>query len=393
MRILHTIDAVSWRYGGTTATVLPLCDALARKPGVTVEIAATDADGPGRRLAEPPACSVPVRLFRNDLAEFWKFSREMYTWLNRHVRDYDLVHAHGVWNFTTTVACRAARRQHIPYILFPQGMLSNYTWSRSRRSALQKRVYWRLIERANARGATRLHLTSEGEGREMEPLRLGVPASVIPLGLEPAAWETPIDRDWLRARLGGRDRGRPIVLFLSRLHSKKGVVDFLLPAFRAVTRDGFLVIAGGADAHAPGYEAEVHAAVAALGLTDRVHLLGPVSPAERWPAFDGADVFVLPSKQENFGLVVTEAMARGVPVVSSEHAYSCEHLGRAGGAGLVTPLKVEAITHAIDRLLADPAERSRMGAAGRAYAPRLSWDNIADEVVEMYRTCLAGAVT
>lgn len=389
MNVLHVIDAVSWQYGGTTATLLPLCDALARTPGLRIEVAATDADGPGRRLTEPPACAARIRLFRKDFGNTWKFSAGLHRWLARHVRDYDLVHVHGVWSFSTTAACRHARRQRVPYILFPHGMLSAYSWSRSPVSAIQKRAYWRLVERANANGASRLQLTSAGEGRDMEPLRLAPPVTVIPLGLEPVAWGAQPEPGWLRAQLHGKDRGRPIVLFLSRLHPKKGVVDFLLPAFRAVRGDAFLVIAGGPDPHAPGHAAEVAAAVTALELADRVHLLGPVAPADRWRAYDGADVFVLPSRQENFGLVVTEAMARGVPVVASEHVHSSEHLALAGGAGVTIPLRPEALAEAVDRLLADPAERARMGAAGRRYAATLRWGRVADQVVTMYRDCVA----
>src|SRR5947209_2891066 len=101
MKILHVIGGVSWRYGGTTATVLSLCDALARQPGIQIEIATTDADGPNRRFTEEtaPKTSFPVHVFRRDYSESWKFSLGLFRWLFRHARDYDLIHIHAVWSF------------------------------------------------------------------------------------------------------------------------------------------------------------------------------------------------------------------------------------------------------------------------------------------------------
>jgi glycosyltransferase involved in cell wall biosynthesis len=389
IRVLHVIGGVSWKYGGTTASVLPLCDALARLPGLTVDLAATDADGPGGRLTPDtaPKTLATLRLFRRTWSERWKFSAGLGRWLVRHAGDYDVVHVHGLWGFASVAAGQAAARRRVPLVVFPQGMLSPYTWSRGRGL---KRAYWRLVERRVVRGAARLHLTSRGEAAEVGRLGLGVPAAVIPLGLEPAAFDRPADPGWLRGRLGGRDRGRPLVLFLSRLHPKKGVAEVLLPAVTRLRADAYVVIAGGPDATAPEYDARIAAEVARLGLADRVHLLGPVAPDDRWPAFDGADVFVLPSHQENFGLVVTEAMARGCPAVVSEHAFACEHLA-AADAGRVVPLDPAAVASALDALLADPAGRAELGRRGREYARQhLGWDGVAAEVAGMYRDVLAG---
>src|SRR6185295_3245872 len=95
------------------------------------------------------------------------------------------------------------------------------------------------------------------------------------------------------------------------------------------------------------------------------------------------------SKQENFGLVVTEAMARGCPSVVSEHAYACEHV-RTAEAGLVVPLEVSRVSHAIDDLLADPVKRQAMGQNGVQYSrANLSWDQIADCLCDLYSECLA----
>ena len=350
LKVLHVVGGIAWRYGGVTATILPMCEALARRPGMRVEIATTDADGPRGRLTPQtvPRCGVPIRMFRRDFSERWKFSSGLFRWLWRHGGNYDLLHVHGVWGFSMAAACTASRRHGVPLVILPHGMLSLYSWTQS---PWHKNLYWGLLERRNVAKATRLLLTSRGEGLEMAGLGLPTPISYIPLGLGEDAWATPPWPGRLRELCEGRDRGRPIVLFMSRLHPKKGIIDFLLPALKLLSIDAFLVIAGGRDPHAPGYAEEVPRAIKLLGLQDRVHLLGPIEPEDRWSIFDGADVFVLPSRQENFGLVVTEAMARGVPVVVSREAYSCEHV-LAADAGRVVPLENDAITAAVDELLA-----------------------------------------
>jgi glycosyltransferase involved in cell wall biosynthesis len=386
MRALHVIPAVAPRYGGPSASVLPMCAALARRPGLRVEVATTDADGAAGRLtaADLPAGDVPVRLFRRDWSERWKYSRGLAAWLRRHARDYDVLHVHAVWSHATAAACRAARRAGVPVLLRPCGMLSDYS---RRRSAWRKALYWRLVEQPNLAAVRCFHATSTAEGHELEGLGLDVPAAVIPLGVDPQAWSAPRNADALRERC--RAAGdRPVLLFLSRLHPKKGLTDLLLPAMTRLRSGAFLAVVGGPDEHAPAYANEVRAAVERLGLSGRVALLGPAPPAERWALLDGAAAFVLPSRSENFGVVVAEAMARGVPVVVSDAVQSCEHVA-AADAGPVVPLRVEALADALDALLAAPELRQGMGRRGQDYARRhFAWPAVAERIAAAYESCL-----
>ena len=385
MRVLHVIPGIAHRYGGPSTAIRPMVEALNRRPGIAVEVAATDADGAGRRLhpSDLPSLVAPLHLFRRNFSEQWKFSAGLWRWLRRHARDYDLLHVHALWTFSTAAACAAARRAGVPVVLRPCGMLSAYTWGRS---AWKKRLYWAAVERRNLASARRFHVTGSAEAAEVSRLGLAGAPVVIPHGMEPAAWQTEARPDHLRRLCGGRAGDRPIVLFLSRLHPKKGVVDVLLPAFARLRSDAFLAVAGGSDEHALEYEAKVRAAVANLGLSGRVALLGAIAPAERWALFDGAAVFVLPSHSENFGLVVTEAMARGAPVVVSQQVQECEYV-TAAGAGRVVPLAADSVAGALDDLLADPATA---GECGRRYVrDHLDWDRIADRILEMYQDCLA----
>ncbi len=391
MRVLHVIPGVAPRYGGPSTAIWPMVAALNRLADVSAEVATTDADGPGRRFdpqSLPPG--VVTHLFRRGFSEQWKYSRDLGAWLGRHAQDYDLLHVHSVWNYPIGAACRAARRAGRPVVLRPCGMLSDYT---RRRSAWKKALYWRLVERRNLTAVRCFHTTSQEEADEVRRLGLPGDTTAIPLGVDPAAWEQERRPEVLRQRCGPAVGDRPIVLFLSRLHPKKGLVDLLLPALVNLREEIFLAVAGGPDEHAPGYADEVRQAVERLGLGDRVALLGPVSSSERWALLDGADLFVLPSRSENFGIVVAEAMARGVAVLVSDAVQSCEHV-TAAGAGRVVPLDVAALAAAMGELLAAPAQRQEMGQRGRLYAQQqLAWPAIAARIADVYDLCTRDRAT
>lgn len=386
MRALHVIPGVAPRYGGPSTAIREMAAALARCPGVAVEVAATDADGAGGRLAEHFAADfpVPLRLFRRTLSERWKYSRGLGRWLRARVGDYDVVHVHAVWSYATTAACRAAARAGVPVVLRPCGMLSDYTLGRS---AWVKRGYWALVERGNMAAVRAFHATSRAEADEVR--RLVGPAArveVIPNGVDATAFDLPPAPRVLPAA-----GGRPVILFLGRLHPKKGLTDLLLPALARLGQGAFLAVAGGPDDHAPGYEAEVRRTVEQLGLADRVALLGPVAPAERWALLDGAAVFALPSRSENFGIAVAEAMARGVPVVVTDGVQAADHV-TAAGAGRVVPQTVEAVAGALAGLLADPAGRAEAGARAKAYArAEFDWDRIAGRIASLYEELVGTA--
>ncbi len=385
MRVLHVIPAVAPRYGGPSTAIGPLCQALNRLPGVRVELATTDADGPTRLTPADLPAGVPAHVFGGVRTESLKYSPALHRWLRQHARDYDLLHLHSLWTAPPALAAAAARRAGVPYIVRPAGMLSDYTFARGR---LKKQLFWLLVERRTVAGAAAFHATSEQEAAEVRAVRPGAAVAVIDNGVGEDAWTTPADPGHLAGLCGPAAAGRPVVLFLSRLHPKKGLADLLLPAFAMLRTPAVLAIAGGADDSAPGYPSEVRQAVRRLGLADRVVLLGAVPPAERWRVLDGAAVFVLPSHQENFGIALAEAMARGRPVVVTDRVQAAPHVTAAGAGAVVSP-DPAALAAALDGLLADLAGRAAAGARAAAYArERFGWDRVAGEVAALYRRCL-----
>jgi glycosyltransferase involved in cell wall biosynthesis len=383
LRVLHVIPSIARRYGGPSQAILGMCRALAEHAGVTVDLATTDADGPGGRIQfdESGYERIGIKVFPRTCSESWKYSRQMGDWLRSHIGQYDVVHVHGLFSYATLAACRSARRLGVPLVLRPCGMLAAYSRSRS---PLRKSIYWRLVERRNVAGADWLHATTEEEKAELQEL---LPASrpvCIPLGVEEQAWHAPSMPGSFR-RQHGIPLDGPLLLFLSRLHRKKGLADLLIPALAQLPSNVRLAVVGDVDARDAGYADQSRAAAEEWGVSARVHFVGPLYFEDKWAAYDDATAYVLPSYHENFGATVVEAMARGTAVVASREVQASQFVEQSGG-GRVVPLEVDALAAALRSLLAlSENERTAMGNRGREFARReLSWAGAARKLAAQY---------
>jgi glycosyltransferase involved in cell wall biosynthesis len=264
-------------------------------------------------------------------------------------------------------------------------MLTSYSWGQKR---LKKQLYWSLIERRTIAESAAFHVTSTDEADDVQELRGDAIFSVIPHGVEESAFTVPRQHAFLHALCGGNAKGLPILLFLSRLHPKKGIVDRLLPAIAAVRTPHFLAIVGGEDGGASGYKREIELTIGRLGLEKQVLMTDAVNGDSRWALFDGAALFILPSHSENFGIVVAEAMARKCPVVVTKEVQSAPLVEQAN-AGVVVDGSICSIASAIDNILRNESELNLTGANGYTFAlNNLRWPIIAKQVHNMYLTIL-----
>lgn len=238
----------------------------------------------------------------------------------------------------------------------------------------KKRVAWRLYQRHDLARAALLHATSDAEASSIHRLGLRVPVVVVPNGVHvPPA---------LPERQHGTLRR---ALFLSRLHPVKGL-PLLIEAWARVRPAGWeLVIAG---PNEESHRAEIEALVRQAGVSEAVTFAGTVPEADKWALYRSADLFVLPTHSENFGLVVAEALGAGVPVLTTRGAPWREL--ETHRCGWWTDVSVDAIATA----LADATARSRadldaMGARGRALVlERYGWDDVARQMKAVYEWIL-----
>ena len=378
MKVLHVIPAVAARYGGPSQAVFGTARALAEQR-VEVLVASTDADGSGRLPVQLGVeCTyqdVPVIFFRRQLSEAFKYSRPLARWLDAHVDDYDVVHIHAVFSHACLAAASACRRHKIPYVVRPLGTLD--PWS-LRQKAFKKQVMWRIGGQKMLQHAAAIHYTTRAEQRLAEkPLGLtrGV---VIPLGVNQQAYAKTANVAAFRARHPGLEE-HPYVVVLGRLHPKKGL-ELLIDAFaKAAPEEWRLVVAGEGD---PTYTGELKR-TADQHAPGRVLFTGWVEGEQKVAALQGAALLALPSHQENFGLVVIEALACGVPVLVSPYVNLADDV-QAVGAGWVVPLEPAALAQGLAEALARSDERERRGAAGRDLAAQFSWPSVAAQLAQLY---------
>jgi glycosyltransferase involved in cell wall biosynthesis len=360
------------------------------RAGCEVHVATTD-DNDSEKLDVPLGVplvdeSVTYWHFRRQ-TRFYGFSWPLTRWLARHVRDYDLVHAHALFSYATIPAAYFARQAGVPYVIRPLGVLNR--WGINNRRPWLKRLSFMLVERRILAGAYRIHFTSEEERIEAEELGVKQRAIVIPLGIDLGPFEELPPRGWLRARAPHLD-GRAVALFLSRIDPKKGL-DLLLHALARAKAMGTrlaLVIAGSGDR---AYESALRREARTLGVDRDVVWAGFVTGQDKRAVLAEADLFVLPSRSENFAVSVVEAMACGLPVVISNQIGIHREV-TASGAGFAVPCRVDALVETLVRLAADPMARRELGSRGRHLArDRFSVETMTSGLLGLYSSLTAPA--
>ena len=308
----------------------------------------------------------------------WITCRRSRRALRKLANDLDVIHIHGVWDPLLVAAARLGRRRGIPYVIRPAGMLD--PWSLSQRR-LKKRLAIALVYRRMLSGAVFIHALNADERDLIEPLGITAPTEVHANGVFPDAIELMYESGRFRAdhpSLGDRQ----FFIFIGRLHYKKGL-DILGDAYADYLDGGgdwHLVVAGPDE----GAREDFAGRIESKGLSDRVHLVGPLYGAEKYRALGDAGAFVLPSRQEGFSNAILEALAGGLPVVITASCHFPEVA--ESEAGLVTALDAKAFGTAMTRVSSDDIVARRMGKAGRQLVRQhYTWPVIAQQLLEAYR--------
>ncbi len=373
-------------FGGPVQSIGSLVAAL-RSAGAETVVLATDADGVLLRCVPRPGWKIRngVRVHYARCRGFSKpspvgryfFAPAIARQLIDLVPEFDVLHLQGTWIFPTLAGSRIAALFDKPYVISLRGTL--FPWAMQHKS-FKKRVYMDLIEKKTLRGASRVHFTTMLEARLAEDTFPGLPAVVVPNTVETAPGNA--DPSPFRKNLE-MENDTPLVVFLGRIHIIKGL-ELLVEAASEVVKEmpGTVFALVGDDEG--GYAAVIHDMIARKGLERDVILPGPVRGEEKWSVFSAADVFVLPSHQENFGMAAAEAMSCGVPVVTSPLVGIAEDISEAG-AGLVVERNPEMFARSILTLLRDAALRFRMGCAGRdLVARKYSPGVVAHSMLKLY---------
>ncbi|MCG5059047.1 MAG: hormogonium polysaccharide biosynthesis glycosyltransferase HpsP [Limnoraphis sp. WC205] len=383
MRILQIVPSIALVYGGPSQMVRGLSAALATQ-GVDVTILTTDSNGD---IGQPPL-DVPlnqpvsengytVRYFRCSPFRRYKFSLNLLNWLWQHAREFDVAHIHALFSPVSSGAATVARMRNLPYILRPLGTLDPADLQKKKQL---KQIYVTLLERANIAGSAALHFTSQLEAQVSERFGVSTRDLVIPLGVNPPLYEKNTESN-----------NPPVILFMSRIEPKKGL-NLLIPALERVLAAGhrFQFVLAGSNPQDPAYEAQIQTQIQQSSLAEYTTITGFVTGEEKARLLQTADLFVLPSYYENFGIAVAEAMVAGIPVVISDGVQIWEQVKQAE-AGWVSQCEELEIATLIGSALQNQQERQRRGRNAKQFAlQQYSWDAIAQQTIVAYQQILDG---
>jgi len=372
VKTLEFINGLSKASGGTSSCVPELCNALSR-------VSANDLLVNVQMKQDGESIFPDPKLVRVHNVDGFKFS--IFRWAPQlpfvlkslcRKEKIELIHVHGVWQ--THRAVQVARALKIPHVITPHGMLTSWHFSHK---SWKKRPAWWFYQKSDLDTARAVHITSDSEGDDLRKIGYKGPLALIPNGSEIPEWKEP------------NTSSKPVrtALFLSRIHLKKGLLN-LVEAWSIVRPKGWRMLIVGPDTE--GYGKVVKEAIQKKGLESEFVFQEPVYGEAKWDIYRNADLFILPTFTENFGMVIPEAMACGLPVITTEGTPWNELNDR--NCGWWIPIGVDPLVKTL-RLATEASdeERRAMGKRGRQLVEeKYSWDSIAQKMKALYEWVLSG---
>jgi glycosyltransferase involved in cell wall biosynthesis len=371
--VLHTVASLDLESGGPSQTVSRLCSSLSQLDDIAIALV---SQVHRRRTAVlPQAPKVDLYLHESRSRQLLRFGIPLRRALNKafHNKQPSIVHDHGVWSPSNHFVASLARRSRIPRVIHPRGMLE--PWALNYR-AWKKHIALRLYQRYDLDTASLLFATADQEAESFRKLGLKQPIAVIPNGVE-----IPVRASAYQERTLDTYRN---AIFLSRIHPKKGLIN-LVHAWAKARPTGWRLKIAGPDEG--GHLVQVMELARTLSISKDIDYLGVVGGEAKARLFESADLLLMPSLSENFGLVVAEALAYGIPVVTTRGtpwqgvvAHRC---------GWWIEPSIEALASALNISLSTDSKTLReMGERGRTYAQEFNWTTIARRTAEVYRWIL-----
>lgn len=360
---IHTVGSLGINAGGPSRTVPQLCDHLLSSDAdfnVTILTGTDDRFGANVLPNLTPVVSTRTNGYR-------AFRKQLHQQLGRVVDEghhQSILHDHGQWLAVNRASASIARKYKLKRILTPRGMLT--PWAMSHQYA-KKKIAWMLFGRRDFHSTALLHATSEMEASELRDLGAKQPIAIIPNGVE----------HWSGSATEVKSKS---ILFLSRVHVKKGVNE-LVEAWRSLSPEGWNLILAGPDEGRLLNQLELTPA-------DNITYVGQVEGEQKWKLMRDASVFVLPSHSENFGVVVAEALMAGTPVIATHGTPWKSLVDR--DCGWWIPMNVDSLKETLNTATRlDQATLQAMGQRGRTHAiESFGWPSIGQQMTAVYRWML-----
>lgn len=370
MRVIHSVPAISNRASGPSYTVVRLCETLIEtgQQVILTTLEWSQIDHTQSFIQTFPLGRGPRRLGR---------SPAMCRWIEDKARNHkvDIFHNHSLWMMPNVYPGMSARRYDIPLLVSPRGTFSQWAFESG---TWVKRIFWPLRQKPSLSATSCFHATAFTEYEDIRRIGFRVPVAILPNGVDIPDLVTASPRKCERQTL----------LFLGRIHPVKGV-DLLIRAWAAI-QDKFtnwdIHIAGPDNG---GYLEQVIRLASELKLK-RIVFSGALYGDEKWQAYGNADIYVLPTFSENFGMTVAEALATGTPVIVTKGApWSGVEIE---GAGQWIEIGLDPLVASLENMLERPKkELMYMGQRGRDWMQRdFSWRRIGEKMAETYDWLVIG---
>lgn len=380
MSSLHLIPYLGHRQGGPVSSLAGLVGGLVAS-GCAAAVGSVRRDDDGGPV--PLDGRVGLMHSPSSLGRRFRWSRSLRRWAAAHPAD--VIHSHGVWTDVSRLAGQQARRRGAPHVLAPCGMLGPAGYSRGRLKKMQKRLCRLMFQDRVLSEAACVHAKSLRELAELREFGVRGPVAVVPNPVQRPPGDAPVDPGAFRRRFG-LDEDTRLALYVGRLTPVKGVerlVDAWAGLGRAAER-WRLVLAGPDEG---GYRDVLRRRAAALGCASSVTFTGLLTGGATWSAYAAAELFVMPSRSENFGSAIAEALTAGRPVIATTGTPWPELRDEACGWWVEPDLDAlrEALTNA---LTCDPDALAARGRAARRVAERFAPPAVAATMIEVYRWVL-----
>ena len=397
MQIVHFVDTTDLRDGGVPRFVLDAARVMAEAGHPSTILTTDTTDSPhawiGNRMghASTTALHATMPLVQHVArSKVGKnvLSAETMRDVRASIKNADVVHLHCVWSIANLQIAAACRAMGVPYIVSSHGMLDDWSMAQGE---LKKKLYMRLGGRVMLERAARVHCTAQAEVDQSKKWFANGREYTLPYLMDLSDFRelpgTALAQSEFACVREAKANGTPVVLFLSRLHEKKGL-ELLIESAAQMRDDGknvCVVIAGTGEAR---YVSGLKRLASKLHVDDCVHFVGMVKGSTKVSLYQCADLFVLPTRQENFGLVLTEAMACGTPVVTTQGTDIWKDIARSGG-GVIVQHTASAIAEEVTKLLENPAKLAMMASKARPWVfANFDETVLTPKFVQMYQTAM-----
>lgn len=382
MKILRVIASLNPNAGGPVEGIKQVSQVLARQGHITEVVCLDTPNSPW--LEKFPLKTIPL----GPGVTGYCYSKYLVPWLHQYGSSYNCVIVHGIWQYHSFGTWLALHQTSVPYFVYTHGMLDPWFKRTYPRKHLKKWLYWPWADYRVLRDAQAVLFTCEEEkilARQSFWL-YRCHEVVVSYGTNAPTGDPEAQRQ-IFLRQFPHLRQKRLLLFMGRIHVKKGC-DLLIEAFaRAaqINHSLHLVIAG---PDQTGWQAELQARANMLGIADKLTWTGMLQGELKWGAFQAAEVFLLPSHQENFGIVVAEAMACGVPVLISNKVNIWREIV-ADGAGLVENDDLAGTTELLQRWLAmsPEAQQAMREKARQSFSQRFEVEQASQSLLSALKAC------